>query len=86
MGLWECVKKLLQRKKRSCKQILYGNGKYCTVVFFVLFSRWMTMKPFEKICKNEELEGNYWRRYSNNFCTLASNGCDEKGECSKVLV
>ena len=37
------------------------------------------MKPFEEICKNEELEGNYWRRYSNTFCTLACNGCDEKG-------
>ena len=44
------------------------------------------MKPFEEICKNEKLEGDYWRRYLNTFCTLTCNGCDEKGEYSKILV
>ena len=44
------------------------------------------MADNEVIFENEELEGHYRRRYLNTFCTLAGNGCDEKGKCSKVLV
>ena len=55
------------------------------IIFFLLFSRWMTTKPFEEICKNEELEGDYWRRYSNTFCTLVM-GVMKRGNAAKYWV
>ena len=44
----------------------------------------MSMKFFEVICKNEELEGHYWRRYTNTFCPLAGDECHEEEKCGKV--
>ena len=53
------------------------------IIFFYVFCRWTTKKPFEEICKNEKLERDYRRRYSDTFCTFTGHGCDEKGNAAK---